>query len=577
MVENTKLVRLEPGNHGQIRWCPDAIRAMYAHLAARRPNLQTCQTVGLDTLLRKLNCVHDGSSYSALVNPRVQRKLRSLMGQLIDHQTLIRHDDGRSITWPEWTRAWALPGWSGDIHKPPGGVAVIDLTDDADPVAPVLSADVTSWGPRLQTSHFAPAPCLSSGELTTTHAPTFVQAPSRGPGRSRSSGASTTTYEPTLILRGASGQSSGASTTTYEPTLVLHEPPANHGRDPTVLTSMSTTTYEPTFIQPPGPSQGVSLPSSGLSTSSYNPTLVMSAAPVLSGSTSLTAAAFSHRGLAASRFNPERDAEAHSIHPSESASVAHLSSRRQRLAPPVHSHARPAARTSLQYPPAVTRGGETVQGHERGSDWINVRSENHDLRPQRGLAPTRLITPSLLTPPSSAHPQMLLPSPPPSPHAVARRLYPGAMAFKAFPTIHEAPMDQQPSTDRAKLRREELERAVHELALIQLSIVSRHETELLLAINAVESDLRTVADRESGGEAFHSAQKTARELVILCRSHDASDSEQLRKVRSEVTRLRQALAVEAEVEAAEGNRSDGDDGDFLAGLLGNLVLNTPSA
>lgn len=48
--------------------------------------------------------------------------------------------------------------------------------------------------------------------------------------------------------------------------------------------------------------------------------------------------------------------------------------------------------------------------------------------------------------------------------------------------------------------------------------------ELLLAISAVESKLRTFLDGESGDKAFYSAQKTARELVVLCRAHEAHEA-----------------------------------------------------
>ncbi|KAF6807682.1 hypothetical protein CSOJ01_08046 [Colletotrichum sojae] len=46
-------------------------------------------------------------------------------------------------------------------------------------------------------------------------------------------------------------------------------------------------------------------------------------------------------------------------------------------------------------------------------------------------------------------------------------------------TSREAPVDRQPFTDRGQLRCEKLERAANELAVIQLGIVSRRETELL--------------------------------------------------------------------------------------------------
>lgn len=112
--------------------------------------------------------------------------------------------------------------------------------------------------------------------------------------------------------------------------------------------------------------------------------------------------------------------------------------------------------------------------HHRVSNWMNIELGNHNDGP-------RAVTPPPLTTP---------PSPPRSPYAVAPRPQPRAGAFQAFPTIPDAPVDRQPFADRVELRRKVLERALNELVVIQLGIVSSRETQLLLAINAVESELR---------------------------------------------------------------------------------------
>ncbi|KAI8303313.1 hypothetical protein K4K59_013298 [Colletotrichum sp. SAR11_240] len=145
VVENVTLEHLQVGNNGHIKWCPGAIRSMYAHLATHKLSPRTCQHVGLNSLLAKLNCIHENSDYPSLVNPRIVRKLGSLIGELVD-TGVLKQGSMRTVVWPQWTDAWTLPSWTGDIG-PPSAVSGGEHEQLEVSKAPVAAGDddVMSW------------------------------------------------------------------------------------------------------------------------------------------------------------------------------------------------------------------------------------------------------------------------------------------------------------------------------------------------------------------------------------------------------------------------------------------------
>ncbi|KAF0320994.1 hypothetical protein GQ607_011752 [Colletotrichum asianum] len=305
VVENVTLEHLHTGNNGHIKWCPGAIRSMYAHLATHKLDPRTCQHDGMNSLLAKLNCIHENSDYPSLVNPRIVRKLRSLISELVD-MGILKQGRMRTVVWPQWTHAWTLPSWTGDIG-PPSVVPGEEYEQLEVPKAPVAAGDddvmswvqteTSSWGPPYQRPPSALQ--MSSGLSTSTFAPTF-----RVPAPSESS-------------RGTNLSSSGLSTSTFEPTLRLPSaPPTAQPHRSTISSSgLSASTFAPTLRLPSSPEHAP--PSSGVSTSTFRPSLQLPSPK---------------RGIAASRFNSHPAPDLHdgrsSIHPSESASVAHTSRRR---------------------------------------------------------------------------------------------------------------------------------------------------------------------------------------------------------------------------------------------------------
>ncbi|KAI8248967.1 hypothetical protein K4K53_000415 [Colletotrichum sp. SAR 10_77] len=148
VVENVSLEHLQVGNNGHIKWCPGAIRSMYAHLATHKLDSRTCQHVGLNSLLAKLNCIHEDSDYPSLVNPRIVRKLGSLISELVDMGILKQGSSKRTVVWPQWTDAWTLTSWTGDIG-PPSVVPGEEQEQLELLKAPVAAGDddVMSWVP----------------------------------------------------------------------------------------------------------------------------------------------------------------------------------------------------------------------------------------------------------------------------------------------------------------------------------------------------------------------------------------------------------------------------------------------
>ncbi|KAI8303638.1 hypothetical protein K4K61_006873 [Colletotrichum sp. SAR11_59] len=118
---------------------------MYAHLATHKLDPRTCQHDGMNSLLAKLNCIHENSDYPSLVNPRIVRKLRSLISELVD-MGILKQGRMRTVVWPQWTHAWTLPSWTGDIG-PPSVVPGEEYGQLEIPKAPVAAGDddVMSW------------------------------------------------------------------------------------------------------------------------------------------------------------------------------------------------------------------------------------------------------------------------------------------------------------------------------------------------------------------------------------------------------------------------------------------------
>ncbi|KAI8257129.1 hypothetical protein K4K58_004455 [Colletotrichum sp. SAR11_239] len=120
---------------------------MYAHLATHKLDSRTCQHVGLNSLLAKLNCIHENSDYPSLVNPRIVRKLGSLIRELVN-MGILKKGSKRTVVWPQWTDAWTLASWTGDIG-PPSVVPGEEQEQLEVLKAPVAAGDddVMSWVP----------------------------------------------------------------------------------------------------------------------------------------------------------------------------------------------------------------------------------------------------------------------------------------------------------------------------------------------------------------------------------------------------------------------------------------------
>ncbi|KAJ0350575.1 hypothetical protein COL154_013250 [Colletotrichum chrysophilum] len=490
VVENVSLEHLHVGNKGHIKWCPGATRSMYAHLATHKLDSRTCQHDGMNSLLAKLNCIHENSDYPSLVNPRIVRKLRSLIGELVD-MGILKQGRMRTVVWPSWTHAWTLPSWTGDIG-PPSVVPVEEHEQLEVPKAPVAAGDddVMSWVQTETSSWGSPyqrppsALQMSSGLSTSTFALTF-----RVPAPAQSS-------------RGTNLSSSGLSTSTFEPTLRLPSaPPTAQPHKSTISSSgLSASTFAPTLRLLSSPEHA--LPSSGVSTSTFRPTLQLPSPK---------------RGIAASRFNSHPTLDLHdgrsSIHPSESASVAHTS--RRRLA---HG---------------TSDSGGVGQWLRRQSPLVPARPQP----PPPPPPPTRPDPPSPHTPPrtpSQTVPVGALPSPPETPRPKVSQLEDHG------DTAH---------SDQLEASRERLDGLIASVKEIQLVMISERESDMVSILESIQRAIFM-------GQRMDSVAPLVQELDSLCRGqacevqrpgqdrHDRQElSHRLREAQLGVTELRAALAV----------------------------------
>ncbi|KAJ0272120.1 hypothetical protein COL940_010639 [Colletotrichum noveboracense] len=463
---------------------------MYAHLATHQLGPRTCQHVELNSLLVKLNCVHENSDYPSLVNHRIVRKLGSLIGELVD-MGILKQGSMRTVVWPPWTHAWTLPTWTGDIGPPsvvPGeehqelevpkaSVAAVD-----DDMMSWVQTETSSWGPPYQ----RPPSVLqmSSGLSTSTFAPTF-----RAPAPPQSS-------------RGTNRPSGGLSTSTFEPTLRLPStpPPTQPHRSTSSPSSgLSTSTFAPTLRLPISPEHPPQPPSSGLSTSTFRPTLQLPSPK---------------RGIAASRFNshpaPDVHDERSTIHPSESASVAH------------HSRRRLAYRT----------GDSSGVGQ-----WLRKQSPPVPARPQPPPPPpppTRPDPPPPRTPPhtpSQAVPVGTLPSPPETPRLKV-----------PLPENH----GDTARFDQLEVSRERADGLIASVKEIQLAMISQRESDIMGILESIQRAILT-------GRRMDSVSPLVQQLNSLCREQACEVqqpgqgrqelSDRLREAQLGVAELRDALTV----------------------------------
>ncbi|KAH0422489.1 hypothetical protein CcaCcLH18_12797 [Colletotrichum camelliae] len=461
--------------------CPGAIRSMYAHLATHKLGPRTCQHIELNSLLTKLNCIHENSDYPALVNPRIVRKLCSLIDELVKIN-ILKQGSMRTVVWPSWTHAWTLPSWTGDITPPAqqpevSKASVAARDDDA---MSVIYTETSSWGPQYQRPPSALQ--MSSGLSTSTFAPTF-----RAPVPPQSSSAT-------------NRSSSGLSTSTFEPTLRVPStpPPAQPHKSMNSLSSgLSASTFAPTLHLPSFPDHPP--PSSGMSTSTFMPTLQVPSPK---------------RGIAASRFNSHPAPDLHdgrsSIHPSESASVAHLSRRRL----------------------AHGTGGSSGVRQWLGKQLVPAKPPPP---PPPSPPPTRPDPPppprTPPRPPSQAAPVGSLPSPPETPRPKA------SLPEDSGTTAH---------LDQLEASREHLDSLIASIKEIQLAMVSEREFGMIILLGSIQHAIIT-------GQQVDSVSPLVQELDSLCRGQACEVQQpgqggqelldRLREAQLGVAELRDALAV----------------------------------
>ncbi|WYZ35355.1 hypothetical protein EsH8_X_000002 [Colletotrichum jinshuiense] len=307
-----------------------------------------------------------------------------------------------------------------------------------------MPMETSFWGPQYQR---ASSPLqLSGGLSTSTFAPTF-----QAPALPQSS-------------RGTNRPSSGFSTSTYKPTLRVPStpPPARPSksakRTSSPSSSLSASTFVP-MLHLPAPKHHP--PSSGLSTSTFWPTLQLPSPK---------------RGIAASRFNSHPAPELYdgraSIHPSESASVVHLS--RRRLA---HS----------------TGGSSGVR------QWLVKNSP---------LVPTRSPPPLPPPPPPSTRPDS-----PPS------RTTSQAAPVGALPCPPESPLPRElppryngntAHFDQLEASRDRLDGLIASIIEIQLAIISKRELSMINVLGSIQRAIVT-------GQRMNSVQPLVQELDSLYR------------------------------------------------------------
>ncbi|KAK1826667.1 hypothetical protein QBC39DRAFT_334839 [Podospora conica] len=159
----------------RVAWNAFENKEMYAHIA-RHTVTQENVVDQLDELIRRLHLTVSAGDNQALsvlhakLKDAVNRKCLVMANHGICPEPAIV--DGKpAVAYPDWVRAWAKPGWDGDIRKPSGSCPPVAVAPVA--VAPVAVAPVAVAPVAVQVAVPQPAtpPYAASHGIQVTNQP----------------------------------------------------------------------------------------------------------------------------------------------------------------------------------------------------------------------------------------------------------------------------------------------------------------------------------------------------------------------------------------------------------------------